>query len=195
MEYAIGALAVVAIVGIWAFFCKRQAETMSDQHMAELRQGFLRLQKKAFVDITESEPNNAIEYSPSSRQKAAFLMELPSQSKIDRVSIMTCQRFSLVYTIEKQGEQFVHIVSGKAPGRPRKFTIASMLLVMLELSRQFEASGFTDWPKVEISESELGTHFIAFELDVPQQEALKRTADAAAQQSFPADAGDGPAES
>lgn len=88
------------------------------------------------------------------------------------VSLHETIRF--VYTIEKDAERFVHIVSSQMlRPKPPKFQIECMLVVMLVLNRQLGEAGIKhEDVSFEVNQSELGTHYIYMFLSPAQQEQL-----------------------
>lgn len=84
----------------------------------------------------------------------------------------TRQGFGMAYTITREDAGFTHHISGKAPGRDQRFLVERMLLLMAELTRQFQQSGIGDAVKFDVEESGLGTHHLNFRLTPEQQNAL-----------------------
>lgn len=101
---------------------------------------------------------------------------MPRMKDLQQNFFKTCQEFGIVYTIVQENGSYIHTISGKAPSRPQKFVIQSMLLLMLELTRQFEQAGYEDDPQLNIGESELETQFIQFVLTPEQHERLAQVA-------------------
>ena len=134
----------------------------SDEDFDELRKGFIRIQKNAFNNISVENGSSGI--SP------------PTSDQLNKQAFLTSNKFSVFYTISKDGnDQYNHVISGKPLRNTRqKAVIENMLLFMLVLSQQFEKTGFRDDVKFNIDASELGTHFIEFSLDLEQQEAFHR---------------------
>lgn len=166
----IGQVAVVAVVlGICALLAYRSLRSrMSTRHIQELSAGLLTLQRRAFKNVM-SPPDEG--------------HRLPSRKDLQQSHFNTCQQFGIVYTIAHENGSYIHTISGKAPGRPRKFVIESMLILILELTRQFEEAGYQfdeaghgDSPKLNIAESELGTQFIELLLTPEQHERLAQVA-------------------
>lgn len=155
--YYVGALLVVSIVG---FFLYRSL--LENRHFRELFTGFLKIQKSAFDNIMPG-------------GKSA--MSLPTEKFRGRHFARTSNGLSIAYTITKENSAFTHLISGKAQRKPQKFLIQCMLLIMAQLTQQFERSGFGEEVKFNIAESGLGTHFIEFMLNSKQQETLRAISD------------------
>jgi len=159
---AIWQVAVVAVVvGVCALIARRSLRSrMSTRHIQQLSAGLLTMQRRAFKNV-----KTVADGGP----------RLPNLEELQQNYFKTCQQFGIVYTIEHENGSYIHTISGKAPARPRKFVIQSMLVIMLELTRQFEETGFEP-SELDMSESELGTHFIAFLLTPEQHERLAQVA-------------------
>lgn len=150
-------LIVVAVVG--GGYLALRALSYS-RHLRERQVGFTRIQHNAFQYIGTA----------SERQD----VRAPTDAELEGQVFQTCAGLSLAYTIERDGGEYVHHVSAKAPGRSRKFVIDEMLLVMADLMVQFKACGFSEnsQPKFDIAESDLGTQHLEFRLSQAQHEAL-----------------------
>jgi hypothetical protein len=79
-----------------------------------------------------------------------------------------------VYTVEKHSRGLVHMVSSQlCKPKRRKYQVQCMLTIMLHLSRQLSGAGIkSDDVKFEVTESELGTQYVAMLVSLEQQEKM-----------------------
>jgi len=80
-----------------------------------------------------------------------------------------------IYTVERDEEDYLHIVSSQLVKRKRrKYQIESMLIVMLAFQRQLPECGIKpENVEFDIQESELGTQYVMMKLNEKQNGLLK----------------------
>lgn len=141
----------------------------SMQNIRQLVQRFPVIQKAAFENVqSESTIISSLEDARAAMRRQYF---------------QTVQKFGCAYTIDYSADQsqFVHHVSGKAPGKPIKFVMENMLLLMATILSQLEEAGIktesTDKEPKEkffaFEQSDLGTIHLEFKLSESQQTALQ----------------------
>lgn len=154
-------VALALVLSVCVFIAHRRLRSrMSTRHIHQLCVGLQTLQRRAFKNVMTVADEG---------------LRLPKLKDLQHNHFTTCQQFGLIYTIEQENGSYIHMISGKAPTRPRKFVIESMLILMLELTRQFEEAGFEP-SDLNMAESELGTHFIGFLLTPEHHERLAHVA-------------------
>ena len=149
---------VAAVIVIVLIFVMKNRDTGED--FGELKENFVRIQKNAFNNIRVQNDSKGI--------------RPPSLDELNKQSFQTSNRFSVYYTISKDGnDQYNHVISGKPlRSTPQKAVIENMLVFTLILTQQFEKTDFRDDVNFNVDASELGTHFIEFSLDLEQQEVF-----------------------
>jgi hypothetical protein len=95
----------------------------------------------------------------------------PDRAEMERQFVRTPGGLGLFYTVGRSGGAFVHHISIKPHGCPRKLLLEGSLFVMMDLSGRFKACGFPEkgGPTFDVGESELGTVHVEFALDAGQQ--------------------------
>jgi hypothetical protein len=151
---------VVIIVGALAYVWWQ-----SQRHMIQLVLGFPAIQKAALNNVQQESQ----EFSPEDIWPKQYFQ--------------TVQKFGCAYTIECSADksQFVHHLSGKAPGKSAKFVMENMLLLMAVILSQLKKAGIDpDAANAEPKEkffvfeqSDSGTQHLEFKLTASQQTALQ----------------------
>jgi len=136
---------------------------LSMRHMSQLSQGIPIIQLHAFNNVLVGNGD----VTPDGHE------QLVSRH------IKTVQRFEVAYTVAKapNGIDFIHHVSGKAPGKPETWIIQNMLLIMSTLLSEFKTSGIENTPEFQIEQDSNGVHHIEFQLTPSQHEALRALVD------------------
>jgi len=131
------------------------------RHLLEIRPAVDRILRAALDNVIPDDPRAGV--------------RPPTGPEMDRQFVRTSGGLGLFYTVGRVGDAFVHHVSGKAPGRPRKLLLEGMLFVMLDLSERLKTCGFPEegGPALDIGESELGTVHVEFTLDAGQQARME----------------------
>ncbi len=93
------------------------------------------------------------------------------ERKMQDLTVTIDNVIRLAYTMEHYEEGILHTISSQLTCRkPRKYQIECMLVVMLTLNEELTEAGVNhDEVKFEITESELGTHYVGMHLNVGQQ--------------------------
>jgi hypothetical protein len=143
------------------------------RNLLEIRPALDRILRAALDNVLPDDPDGGI--------------RPPTGPEMDRQFVRTSGGLGLFYTVGRVGDSFVHHVSGKAPGCPRKLLLEGMLFVMLDLSERFKACGFPEegGPALDIGESELGTVHVEFTLDAARQARMEAEARCASVRAAP----------
>lgn len=136
---------VVFIVVVIAFLVVG-VYVMLIRPMWELTKGFMALQRRVFM---------------STRVTGYGKGEFSTSAGVD-----------VVYCMAHKGHITFHSIIGKTSNKPSEFLAHNMVLIIGDLTRQFQVAGLGNGPKLDITEVESGTHEIAFTLTEKAQNKL-----------------------
>jgi len=160
MWYAIGTIAALIIV---IALIRRRNSTPSLVMYVAIGNAVADLQGKALRQILPDKKDDA----PGRDEDA-----------VRELSIVLHHTIRFIYTIERSGDDFLHVISSRltAP-RTRDYQIRCMLHVMLVLNAQLADAGIkSEEVQSEVVHSDTGVQYYALSLSPPQHKLLAASA-------------------
>jgi len=152
----------IVVLGLIAFVVARNSATPSVAMFQRIRETVLALQKTAALNVQPITDGEHV---------TGF-----SEERMMRQTANVNETIRFVYTIEQHEEGFLHMVSSQLlQPKPQKYQIQCMLVVMLTWNQQLGDAGIQQQDvQFDVSQSELGTHYVAMVLRPEQHEAVLR---------------------
>ena len=132
--------------------------TPSEAMFGLIHQGLRKLQVKVLRNILpEQQPGKAVGFN---------VKRMEDQT----ITLQNLIRF--VYTVERQGDGFLHVISSQLIRRKsQKYQVQCTALVMLLLTRQLTEAGMNQEDvEFDIENSEMGTQYVCMLLDPSQHQ-------------------------